>query len=149
MGTISFGGLGNGIDFGQVVDQLVRVARQPVDRLTDKHSVLNNKLNDYTMLGAKLIALQSAADKLRLSSSYDRSSVTVSNADVLSASGSSDATPGSYKMSITNLATAHQITNVAAKAVSSTTDDIVSGASGTFTFSVGSGADQTVTLSDT
>ncbi|MDH5668231.1 MAG: flagellar filament capping protein FliD, partial [Nitrospira sp.] len=42
-----------------------------------------------------------------------------------------------------------QITNVAAKAVSSTTDDIVSGASGTFTFSVGSGADQTVTLSDT
>lgn len=36
MATISFGGLGNGLDFGQVVDALVKVAQQPVDELTKK-----------------------------------------------------------------------------------------------------------------
>ena len=32
--AISFGGLGNGVDFGQVVTELVKVQRQPIDKLT-------------------------------------------------------------------------------------------------------------------
>ena len=149
MGTISFGGLGNGIDFSQVVDQLVRVARQPVDRLTEKKTSLNSKLGDYSTLGAKLIALQSAADKLRLSTAYDRAATSVSNTDVMTASGSSTATPGTYKVKITTLAQAHQVASKEAVAVGATTTDIVPGTSGTFTFHVGSGASQTVTLSAT
>jgi len=86
---------------------------------------------------------------LRLSTGYDRSAVGVSNANVLSASGSAAATPGSYSVRVSRLATAHQMTNTADKAVSSSTADIVAGTSGTFTFRVGSGADQTVTLGET
>jgi flagellar hook-associated protein 2 len=149
MPTISFGGLGNGLDFGQVVDQLVKVARLPIDRLADKKTTLNSKSTDYATLSTKLIALQSAADKLRLSTSFDRSGTSVSDATALSATGSSTATAGSYSIRITQLAQSHQITNKADKAVAATTKDIVSGGSGTFTFRVGSGANQTVTLSAT
>ena len=149
MATISFGGLGNGLDFGQVVDQLVKVAHLPVDRLTEKKGTLSSKSTDYATLSTKLIALQGAADKLRLSTSFDRTTTSVSDTSAISAVGSSTATSGTYSVRITQLAQSHQITNTAAKTVASTTTDIVSGASGTFTFRIGSGTDQTVTLSDT
>ena len=144
--AISFGGLGNGLDFGQVVDQLVKVSRLPVDRLIQKKATLNSKSTDYATLSTKLASLQSASDAIRLTSNFDRSSVSVSDSTVLSATGSSSATPGSYTVRVTQLAQSHQLTNRAAKAVAATTTDIVSGASGTFTFRVGSGSDQTITL---
>lgn len=149
MPSISFGGLGNGLDFGRVVAQLVQLQRLPIDRLSQTQQTLQTKLSDYGTLGTKLLALQSAAHAIRLGTSFDRAAATVSDEQVLTASASSTATPGNYTLSITQLAAAHQITNKGAKAVASTTADIVSGASGTFTFTVGGGAPQTVALSDT
>lgn len=149
MATISFGGLGNGLDFGQVVDQLVKVARLPVDRLAEKKATLNSKSTDYATLSTKLIMLQSAADKLRLAASFDRSATSVSDETLVSATGSSTASPGTYQVRITQLAQSHQVASKAAKTVAATTTDIVAGASGTFTFTVGSGTAQTVTLSAT
>jgi flagellar hook-associated protein 2 len=146
MATISFGGLGNGVDFGQVVTQLVKVQQLPIDQLNQKKKDLQTKLGDYDALGAKLLTLQSAADKLRLSQRFDQNSSTVSDDTILAAAASTTAGAGSYSIQVTQLAKAHQITNKAAKAVASTATDIVGGGSGTFTFRVGSGTDQTVTL---
>ena len=146
MASISFGGLGNGLDFGQVVDQLVKVGRLPIDKLTADKNTLQSKLTEYGSLTDKLLALQSAGDALRLPTAFDRSSTTVSDQTALTASASSAATPGSYLVRVTQLAQSHQITNKAATAVSSPTTDIVSGASATFTFRIGTGIDQTVTL---
>jgi flagellar hook-associated protein 2 len=149
MASISFGGLGNGLDFGQVVDQLVKIQRLPIDQLSQKKTTAQSKLTDYGLLGGKLLALQAAGDALRLPTAFDRSSATVSDQTALTASASSAATPGSYLVRVTQLAQSHQITNKAATAVSSVTTDIVGGASALFTFRVGTGTDQTVTLSDT
>ncbi len=146
MASISFGGLGNGLDFGQVVDQLVKIQRLPINQLSQKKTTAQSKLTDYGLLGGKLLALQSAGDALRLPTAFDRSSTTVSDQTALTASASSTATPGSYLVRVTQLAQSHQITNKAATAVSSVTTDIVSGASAAFTFRVGTGTDQTVTL---
>jgi len=149
MPTISFGGLGNGIDFGQVVDQLVKAARLPVDRLTEKKSTLNTKQTDFTTLSTKVITLQSATDALRLSSSFDRTSASASDEEALTVTAANTATAGSYTVRIVQLAQSHQITNKAAKAVAATTTDIVAGASATFSFTVGTGSTQTVNLGAT
>jgi flagellar hook-associated protein 2 len=146
--AISFGGLGNGVDFGQVVSELVKVQRQPIDKLNADKQNLQKKLDDYGQLGTKLLALQSAANQLRLSSGFDQTTTTVSDSTVVDAKSSAGAGTGSYTVQVTQLAKAHQITNKAAKAVSSTTAAIVSGGPGTFTFKVGSGSNQTVTLND-
>lgn len=146
MASVSFGGLGNGIDFGQVIDQLVKAAHLPVDRLTSKKTNLNSKNTDYATLGTKIISLQSAASALRLPTTFDRTAASTSDATVLSVTASSSATVGSYSVRVEQLAQSHQIANKAATSVAAATTDIVSGASGTFTFRVGSGADQTVTL---
>jgi flagellar hook-associated protein 2 len=147
MASISFGGLGNGLDFGQVVDQLVKIQRGPIDQLGQKKATAQSKLTDYALLEGKLLALQSAGDALRLPTSFDRSTTTVSDEKALTASASSTATPGSYLVRVTQLAQSHQITNKGATAVSSVTTDIVGGASASFTFRVGTGTDQTVALS--
>jgi flagellar hook-associated protein 2 len=148
MASISFGGLGNGVDFGQVITQLVAVERLPIDQLNTKKNTLQSKLTEYGSLADKLLALQAAGDSLRLPTAFDRTSTTVSDQNALTASASSTASPGSYLIQVTQLAQSHQITNKAATAVASPTTDIVSGASATFTFRAGSGTDQTVTLGD-
>lgn len=148
MPTISFGGLGNGIDFGQVVDQLAKVQRIPIEQLQEKKTALQTKLTDYGTVGTSLLKLQSAADALRLQSSFDRTVAAVSNEDILGVTAASTATPGTYQVRITQLATAHQITHKAVKAVASPTVDIVGGAGATFSFQVGTSAVQTVTLGD-
>ncbi|ULA68902.1 MAG: Flagellar hook-associated protein fliD [Nitrospira sp.] len=146
--AISFGGLGNGVDFGQVVSELAKVQRLPIDALNAKKKDLQTKLTDYGTLGNKLLALQSAANALRLPNSFDRTTTTVSDETKMTAQAGAGAATGSYTVQVTQLAKAHQITNSAAKAVAATTTPIVSGGSGTFTFKIGSGANQTVTLND-
>jgi len=144
--AISFGGLGNGIDFGQVVSALVQVQRQPIDKLTADKKSLQTKLTDYGQLATKLLALQSAASQLRLPSSFDQSKSTVSDTTVMDAQAAAGAGNGSYTVQVSQLAKANQITNKAATAVSSTTTAIVSGGGGTFSFQVGTGPVQNVTL---
>jgi len=146
--AISFGGLGNGVDFGQVVTELAKVQRLPIDALAAKKKDLQTKLTDYGTLGNKLLALQSAANALRLPSSFDRTTTTVSDETVVTAQAGAGAATGSYTIQVSQLAKANQITNKAAKAVTGTTSAVVSGGTGTFTFKVGSGSNQTVTLTD-
>ena len=149
MATISFGGLGNGLDFGQVIDQLVKAAHLPVDRLTEKKALFSAKSTDYATLSTKLAMLQSAADKLRLTSSFDRSSISTSDEAIVTATGSSLATPGTYQVQVSQLAQSHQIISKSSQSVSEISADIVSGSSAAFTFRVGTGSSQTVTLGAT
>ncbi len=148
MPTISFGGLGNGLDFGQVVDQLVKVQRLPIENLQTKKGALQTKLTDYGAVGTKLLALQSATDALRLPTLFDRTAADVSDKAVLGVSASSTAAAGTYQVRVTQLAAAHQLASKSTKAVATVTTDIVSGEDATFSFRVGTGDVQTVTLDE-
>ena len=150
--NISFGGLGNGVDFGPVVDALVQAERIPIDDLTQKKLQAQKKLTDLGLLGGKLLNLQGLASSLRTQVSFNKNQVNVTSPSAqtpLSASVSSTAAPGTYQVTVNQLASAHQIISKASTAVSSTDTDIVSGASGTFQFQVGSGSVQTVNLEAT
>lgn len=147
--NVSFGGLGNGIDFGQIVDFLVQVERIPLDRLTQKKLQIQEKQTDFGSLGTKLVSLQSAAGSLRSRINFDKTKVDVSTASsktLLTATSSSTASAGTYTVKVNQLAASHQVASKSTTAVGSTSADIVSGGSATFTFKVGSGTNQTVNL---
>ena len=149
---ISFGGLGNGVDFGPIVDFLVQAKRIPIDRITERKLNDQEKLTNFGSLGTKLLGLQNAANSLRTRLSFDKNEVSVSSASsqtLLTASASSTAASGTYTVTVNELASAHQIVSKASTAVSTTDTDIVSGASGTFSFQVGGGSVQTVNLDAT
>ena len=149
MALISFGGLGNGVDFGPIVDLLVQAERVPIDRINQRKLDLQTKQTDFGLLGGKLLGLQSAASSLRTRLSFDKNQVSVTSASsqtLLAASVSSTAAAGTHKVTVNQLASAHQVVSKASTAVSTADTDIVSGASGTFSFSVGGGSTQTVNL---
>jgi flagellar hook-associated protein 2 len=146
---ISFGGLGNGVDFGPIVDLLVQAERIPIDRINQRKLDLQAKQTDFGLLGGKLLGLQTAANSLRTRLSFDKNQVGVTSAssqDLLTASVSSTAAAGTHKVTVNFLASAHQVVSKDSTAVSTTDTDIVSGGSGTFSFSVGGGSTQTVNL---
>jgi flagellar hook-associated protein 2 len=149
---ISFGGLGNGIDFGPIVDFLVEAKRIPIDRINEQKLNDQEKLTNLGSLGTKLLGLQNAANSLRTRLSFDKNEVSVSSASsqtLLTASALSTAASGTHTVTVNQLASAHQIVSNASTAVSTTDTDIVSGASGTFSFQVGTGSVQTVNLDAT
>jgi flagellar hook-associated protein 2 len=149
---ISFGGLGNGIDFGPIVDFLVQAKRIPIDRIVEEKLSDQEKLTNFGSLGTQLLGLQDAANSLRTRLSFDKNEVNVSSASsqtLLTASASSTAAAGTYTVTVNKLASAQQVVSKATTAVSAADTDIVSGASGTFSFQVGTGSVQTVTLDAT
>jgi flagellar hook-associated protein 2 len=148
MPSISIGGLGNGIDFGQIVSQLVSIAQIPITTLQNQQKGLRDTLTGYTTLGTKLLALQSAANTLRAGRRFDATTAGSSDETRVIATAASTALPGSYTIQVSQLASTHQIANKAAKAVSGTGDSIVTGSSATFSFTVGNGAAQTVALGE-
>ncbi len=146
---ISFGGLGNGVDFGPIVDLLVQAERVPIDRIGQRRLDAQSKQTDFGLLGGKLLGLQSAASSMRTRLSFDKNQVSVTSAssqDLLTASVSSTAATGTHTVTVNNLASAHQVVSKDSTAVSSIDADIVGGGSGTFSFQIGSGSVQTVNL---
>lgn len=146
---ISIGGLGNGIDFGPIVDLLVQAKAIPIDRLNQQKLDAQAKQTDFALLGGKLLALQSAAINLKTRLSFDKNQVNVTSeakVTLLTASASSTVAAGTHTVTVEELASAHQIVSKASTAVALESTDIVSGASATFSFQVGSGPIQTVNL---
>jgi flagellar hook-associated protein 2 len=143
---VSVSGLGNGVDFGRIVDQLVAIQRkQTVERLATTQQTRQSKLTDYGTLTTKLLALETAARALAQAAAFTQHTTSVSDPTVLAASATASATPGSSLVTVQQLATAHTITHTAAKAVASPTTSITTGGA-TFTFKVGLGPNETVTL---
>jgi flagellar hook-associated protein 2 len=146
MAGITFGGLGNGFDFQSVITALVAAKQVPIDQLSSDQQARQSQLTDYQSLGTNLLKLQTAAAALNTSGSFDRFSASSSDTNVLGVSATSGATPGNYTVNVTQLAAAHQFTNKATKAVATTTTSIVTGASATFSFKVGTGTVHDITL---
>ena len=134
------------------MELLVQAERIPIDRINQRKLDAQSKKTDFGLLGGKLLGLQTASSALRTRLSFDKNQVSVTSASsqtLLTASVSSTAAAGTHTITVNNLASAHQIVSKASTAVSSIDTDIVSGASGTFSFSVGSGATETVNLEST
>lgn len=150
--AISFGGLGNGVDFGPVVDALVQAERLPIDGLTQKKLQAQKKQTELGLLEAKLLSFQGLASNLRNRVSFNKTQVNVASPSAqtpLSATVSSSASPGTYQVTVNQLASAHQIISKSSTAVSAADSDIVGGGAGTFQFQVGAGSIQTVNLDAT
>ena len=67
---ITFGGLGNGIDFGPIVDFLVQAERIPIDRINQRRLDAQAQQTDFGLLGSELLGLQTSANSLRTRLSF-------------------------------------------------------------------------------
>src|SRR5690349_19886162 len=102
-GTISFGGIGSGLDSETIVSGLVKASQGPLDKLKSQVTNATGANTSLSAIGSLLSKLQTAleaVDEAREVGSYTASSSSTS----VTVSASGAAQPGSYQISVGQLA---------------------------------------------
>lgn len=140
MAAITSPGIGSGLDVNGLVSQLVAAERAPMDnRLSVIEATAKAKLSALGQIKSALAGLETALGKLTGNGALPGRKSTVPDAASFSASASADAVPGTYSISVEQLATTHKLRSAAA----APTTQI---GYGTLTFQVGSGTPFDVTI---
>jgi len=135
MASISFSGLGSGIDTGAIVDTLVAAERDPAEaRLDFDEANAQANLSSFGNLKSSLSSLQGAISGLTTTASFNRRSATVANTDLFTAATNSLAEPGSFSVKVNTLAAAQSLATDADSAFEDLTDAI---GTGTLSFEFG------------
>jgi flagellar hook-associated protein 2 len=106
--SITFSGLASGLDTKSIIDALVTVARQPIDRLTTQKASYSSQLSKLSDLSSKLSTLRSAAQALDSSREFKSFTASSSDSDKLTVAAGSSAVPGTYAVNVQQLAQAQR-----------------------------------------
>ena len=132
-GTLTAPGIGSGLDVKSLVTQLMALEQRPMTLLTSQESRYQAKLSSLGTIKSALSTLQSAASGLTSSSTSQYSS-TVADASILTTTPTSNASPGTYKVTVSALAQAQKLLS---GGTASMADAIGGGGSTTLTFTLG------------
>ena len=113
----SISGLASGLDWQGLISQMMAVERQPETLMDDQITTLQNQQSTWKQINTDLSALQTASEALSSSDDWNvyKTNATVSGdttnpvSDLLSSAAGSNATQGTYKININNLATAQEL----------------------------------------
>ena len=138
--------MASGLDWQSMITQLVALERKPIDLLETNKTALSDKKTAWSDLNTMLQSFQTSVQSLSSLDDFDlfTPSATVSGTskavgDLLSYAAGSNASEGSYDITINKLATAQKLTS---KSISSTSEAL--GISGDVTIN-----DRTLSISTT
>src|SRR5436309_15188054 len=104
MGRISSGvGLVSGINSKDIIDQLIALESQPKDLLQSRIDGVNQQKLAYTDLATRLASLKLAGTTLKKSATFQASTATSSNEDVLTATAGAGAAVGTFQLQVARL----------------------------------------------
>ena len=133
-------GIGSGIDIDTLVTGLVDAERQPIDRrLTETETRANDLISAFGNISTTLTALNTSIKSLADTATFQTTTVTSSSSQV-SATSDATAIPGSYVVSVTDIAKAQTLSS---KTYSATTSVV---GTGTLSITVGSGTPTAITI---
>ncbi|MEP0814207.1 MAG: flagellar filament capping protein FliD [bacterium] len=108
---IFFSGLNSGIQWDQIIDQLVSVQRRPVDNLIARREELFFRRSVSLEVNQRLASLTTALGKLKLESTFLSRTANSSDPAKVTATASAGAQRGSYQVEISRLARAGSATS--------------------------------------
>lgn len=147
MGIVSFGGLASGIDTNSLVAQLVALERRrSVGLLESQQGEAQAQQSALQTFDGKLAAVLSAADKLRDATSVLARKASSSDTSVLTVAAGSGAVRGTTQVTVNALAQGSIATSANGKTAAT---DTIATAAGSFSFQLGSGSVQTVSIDAT
>jgi len=114
--TYSISGLASGLDWQSMITQLVKVERQPITMLETRKTTLSEEKSAWSEVNTKLLSLKTAVGSLSAADDFDvfKPSATMSGTggdveDLLSFTVGSNASEGSYDITVNKLATADKL----------------------------------------
>ena len=106
-GLLTSLGVGSGLPVADLVEQLVNAKKAPQqNQITDQANTATTQLSGLGQVNAALSALQSAMASISDGSAFSAHSVSSSDTDILNATATGTAVGGSYKIEVTQLASA-------------------------------------------
>lgn len=107
-GVTSSTGIFSGINSGQIIEQLLSIESRP--RLLAQQRILQLQQVQaaYLDLNSKIAALKTAAGGFRVNNVFTKNQASSSNAEVLAATASTGALPGSYQFIVDRLVSSQQ-----------------------------------------
>jgi flagellar hook-associated protein 2 len=143
VGTVTFGGIGSGMDTESIVSALVGVERQGQSAIQSKLTANNSSISNLSSVSTLLSRLKSASDALDTAAEVGSYKATSSNAAIV-ASGSGLATPGKYSIKVDKLAKEQRTYSNTIASVGTAL-----GQAGTLKLGVGAGTTTDVTIAAT
>ncbi|MHB0774129.1 flagellar filament capping protein FliD [Halomonas sp. WWR20] len=132
MATISSLGIGSGLDLSSLLDQLKSAEQEKLSPIVSQQSSYKAKLSAFGQLESSLDKLQTAAAALNKAETFQAVTSSITG-DAVTASAGSEAVPGRYEVSVTQLAKAQSL---ASQGVADKTASI---GQGTLDFTIGEG----------
>ncbi|QDT33319.1 flagellar filament capping protein FliD [Thalassoglobus polymorphus] len=139
---ITIDGLITGIDTETIIDGLLEIQKNQIDRLQLRRQGIEAKQTAYESVEVQLVSLKSIADRLSRPQAnvFQSRNVEVSEENAVFAIANTNASTGTYQIHIDSLARAHQ---VASTGFSETHSEITQG---TLDIQVGDGDLKTITV---
>ncbi len=126
--AITFSGIGSGIDTASIVEALMRIERQPIDRITTQKSAITAKQGVVQEINGLLTALRDASAKMYSLNAFQAKTASSADPSVVTASAGASAPTGTYNVVVSALAQAHTAASAAGPAlVDGTSLDITVG----------------------
>jgi len=135
-GALASPGVGSGLDVNAIVSKLMAVESQPLTALAQTEASYQAKISAYGTLKGGLAALQSSLAGLVSAASMRGVTASIADAAVASVSAGTGAAPGTYALTVTQLAQSHKIASTGFAGV----NDVVGTGTLTFDFGTVSGA---------
>lgn len=148
---ISSSGLISGINFDNIVTQLMTIERQPEQKLATRQQAEQVKLASLLEINTKLSSFKSSLDALNSTAKFNTKNVSVtettSGDELLTATTGSSAVPGAYAVEVDQLARAGKKASQGWQDLGTTA---IATVPGSFSFKVGSGGVlKSVAINDT
>jgi len=140
MASGAIDGIFSGLNTTEIINSIIEAERAKQNVYLARQAEYTQKLTSWQTINSYLLAFKTQADVLSRPSLWDKISVTSSNSDIISVSGSGSSASGTYFVSVDQMAQNHQI---ASQGYSS--DQTIAG-TGTIEIAVGGSAPVTINL---
>ena len=141
-GTMSIGGLMSGLKTDEIIAKVMEYARRPQTRLQEQKAENQLRLAAWQDINTRVLALRTRSESIADLIDFQAMSATSSDSDILTASASTSAAPGTYYFKVTSRAQSHQVSSQAGAYAS--VNDVVG--TGTVHLALANGTDFDVTL---
>ncbi len=141
--SVTFTGLSSGIDFVALIDKYLEIEGRYKDNLEERKSEYETKIELAQELNSLLLDLKNTVEEMDTPQEFIERNAISSNESVLTASATSEATPGTHSITVGS-SISHRL---ASQGWDSPTSDIGGAENDTFTITVGS-TTISITLSD-
>lgn len=136
-------GIISGLDTTKIIQGILKYDQAKIDQLKQEQAEKTNMLATWQSINALLLGVKTTATTLHADATWQARSVTSSNEDVVTATASAEAAPGTYQLTVSALAQNHQIASQGFADVNQT-----SIGTGTLDIRLGNGSTKTITIDD-